>query len=351
MHRFGFSRAYTGPLSNLSMEELVEKGSELVRTSRAEHGDTFEQTLKSSQTQSSAYQRLVHRLGQRLPTSVVTIGGSMAMGVGCADPRIRPLNWKACSYGGRFTEWLAKEQTLPLGAHASTKWLRYDNRAEAAMTTSGVLPRLQSLILGEGYEAGHPISSGTTPPHLVLIDFSVNDRVIVSGGAGAPPTSPAMSLAASERIFAVTEAMLRHLLQLSPVPACFASLHIFLLFTYCLRVHRCLPCCSSKRRAHSARPHVRMHVRRRLMACQCCNTIAGWESNARWRVGEVDTLLNSLPSICNCMFTHRRCFRLPSPTVFTPAVSTQALPSTIPTRRGLVMRRLPPRSHAGGRSL
>jgi hypothetical protein len=194
--------------------------------------------LQLSEPQEQAWQglfrRLHHPARRRHPLRVVSIGGSLVVGMGCDDACGHSR--RTCSYTSRFARWLAAE-------YRSTARVHFENRAVGGTTTAGALPQLPLLLqqpgaaqltaTGDGTEAdgvdadagddadtlpdgdGDTNSGGSAGAavDVLIIDFAVNDRWERQDWSDAPCIGCHPKTAEIE---AATEAMLRYLLREHP---------------------------------------------------------------------------------------------------------------------------------------
>jgi len=143
---------------------------------------------------------------------------------------------KACSYSARFARDL--EATYQGGGggggggggRGGPVGVTYRNLAMGGTTTAGALPQLPLLLAGGDGPAGRA-TGRQAGPDLVLVDFSVNDRfeeqdwveAAVSRAGSSSDSSTgggggdgAAGFDAGAKVFAATEALLRHVLAAHP---------------------------------------------------------------------------------------------------------------------------------------
>ena len=178
---------------------------------------------------------------------VLALGGSMAAGVDCIDRPAavggnsggggggggseNPLfAGKACSYSARFARDLEATYQGGGGGGGGPVGVTYRNLAMGGTTTAGALPQLPLLLAGGDGPAGRA-TGRQAGPDLVLVDFSVNDRfeeqdwveAAVSRAGSSSDSSTgggggdgAAGFDAGAKVFAATEALLRHVLAAHP---------------------------------------------------------------------------------------------------------------------------------------
>ena len=167
-------------------------------------------TQRVSTAQQEAFRALVAKLEARAPVSYVALGGSMIAGEGCDIRSVAQdgANHRECAYPSRFNRWLSEKYYDSEGATS------YENRALGGTTTAGALPMLPILV------SDPDAASGRKASDLLLVDFAVNDAYeeqdwVVGGAANRV----SLDAAQEEKVFAATEAMLRHLLKAHPSTA------------------------------------------------------------------------------------------------------------------------------------
>jgi len=177
-----------------------------------------------SGSQERAYKKLYEKLMHQKPVTIVALGGSMVVGMGCSDRNASawasgPL--RACSYPDRLANLLR-------GAYYSKEHgsnVSYFNRATGGMTTAAALPMMDSLLTTD-------MEAPTAEyPDLLLMDYSVNDQALeqdeVLINHLAPrrvrvstlppvPNSATAGFTRYDKVYASYEQMLRHLSARAP---------------------------------------------------------------------------------------------------------------------------------------
>ena len=107
---------------------------------------------------------------------ILALGGSVMAGGACHDPKLGYGH--NCAYPSRFATFLEACSRRRGQGMALSRNFYFENRAIPATNTAGVLPQLPSLlsIVGAGGKAH--------APHLLIIDFSVNDVVSYADANG-----------------------------------------------------------------------------------------------------------------------------------------------------------------------
>ena len=165
-----------------------------------------------SGSQERAYKKLYEKLMHQKPVTIVALGGSMVVGMGCSNRNASawasgPL--RACSYPDRLANLLR-------GAYYSKEHgpnVSYFNRATGGMTTAAALPMMDSLLTTD-------MEAPTAEyPDLLLIDYSVNDEVDEQDVVYTEHAHVGLATAGFTKyddVYAANEQMLRHLSARAP---------------------------------------------------------------------------------------------------------------------------------------